>query len=420
MWMGGLSSDGVYRSTDGGAHWRRSRAGLTNFTARALALSPAAGGGLPAIWIGNPAGLFRSLDGGVTWEPVLRNRVVAIATHPNQPAILWTGTQPVGRQVSGVYKSVDRGATWRFSSRGIFTVETFSLAFDPVEPSVLWAASGGGVRHSTDGGATWTERSGDLPRDLFLITVATDPHDPETVWAGTTQGVFVTEDGGATWEERREGLSAPDASPFAPVHLLRIAPSDPEVAYVASQEKLFRTVDAGRHWTLLPAPPIPAILRSGDLWADPRDPDVLFAARGGLWVSRDGGASWSEVPLGNGGGGFRAVASDPRDPDVLYAGGDQGVFRSADGGLTWEHVTRRTAVTRLTVGLTGTVWAEINRRVFFSPDGISGWDLLPGLSQYDALTVLAADPHHPGTVFAGGSALRSGNLVQGLFRHTGD
>lgn len=417
MWMGGFTSDGVYRSTDGGAHWHRSRSGLTNFTANALALSPAGGPGLPAVWTGNRDGLFRSLNGGVTWEPVLRGRLVAaIATHPRQQATLWAGTRPMQSHLeSGVYKSVSRGATWTFSSHGLFMMETFSLAFDPVAPDSLWAASGQGVRHSADGGATWTERSGNLPRHVLLTAVATDPHDPGTVWTGTTAGVFVTEDGGATWEGRSEGLPAPDAT----VHLLRIAPSDPDVAYVASQEKLFRTVDAGRHWTFLPAPPIPAILRSGDLWVDPRDPDVLFASRGALWISRDGGASWSEVPLGNGTGGFRAVAADPRDPDVLYAGGDQGVFRSTDGGQAWQHVTLRPA-TLLTVGLTGEVWIETNRRIFFSPDGISGWDLLPGLTQFDGLSVLAADPHDPGTVFAGGSFLMSGNLVRGLFLHTGD
>lgn len=426
MWAAEFSfSDSVvYRSTDGGVHWRLSRSGLPSFPVTALALGPATGAGLPIVWIGNDVGVFRSLDGGVTWSAALRNRSVrAIATHPSQPATLWAGTQP-GRFPSGIYKSVNRGAVWTFSSRGIFNTATSSLAFDPVTPGILWAAAGSTIWRSADGGSTWAERRGNIPRSFFVQAIAVDPRDPETVWAGTSRGVYVSEDGGATWEERREGLTAPGAQPVAGVLFLRLAPSNPSIAYAGSFEALFKTVDAGRHWSLLllPAPSFPEFVALQDVWVDPRDPDVLFAARGGIWASRDGGASWSLVPVGNGSTTFQSVEADPRNPDVLYAGGEEGMFRSADGGQVWQLVTDVpiTWQGNLAVGPAGEVWVGDLGGIYFSPDGVSGWTLLPGLTPYHNVFVLAADPHDPGTVFASTYTFDSSGTFYGLFRHPGD
>ena len=228
--------------------------------------------------------------------------------------------------------------------------------------------------------------------------------------------------GGATWEERREGLTAPGLRPFAPVQILRLAPSNPSVAYAGSVAGLFKTVDAGRHWTFFPLPPLPELEALRDLWVDPRDPDVLFAARGGIWASRDGGASWDLVPVGNGSTTFRSVAADPRNPDVLYAGGEEGVFRSTDGEQVWQLVTDLpiTWQGNLTVGPRGEVWAGDLGGIYFSPDGVSGWTLLPGLTPYQDLFVLAADPHDSGTVFASTFTFDSSGYFHGLFRHTGD
>lgn len=421
IWAAGGS--GVFRSTDGGASWKRSQPSLASV--RALAVSPAAGAGLPTVWAGNLSGLFRSLDGGATWRAVLPSRSVhALATHPSRPAIVWAGTRGDSglRFPAGIYKSVDRGAVWTFSSRGLFHADVYSLAFDPVTPGVLWSASLTGIWRSADNGATWTERSGNLPKMFFVWTVAVDPHDPQTLWAGTNRGVYVSEDGGATWEERREGLTAPGARPYATIQHLRFAFSDPAVVYALSNVGLFKTVDAGRHWTLLPPPPLPVFAPLRDVWVDPRDPDVLFAAWGDLWVSRNGGASWERVPVESGATAFLAVEADPQDPDVLYAAGEAGVFRSADGGQAWQRVTDLSISSQgnLAVGPAGEVWAgDIDDGIWFSPDGISGWTLLPGLTPFHNLGVLEADPHHPGTVYAGTSEVFD-RYIAGLFRHTGD
>jgi photosystem II stability/assembly factor-like uncharacterized protein len=422
IWAAG--GPGVYRSTDGGASWKRSQPSLPASVVRALALTPAAGAGLPTLWAGNLSGVFRSLDGGATWRAALPNRSVhALATHPSRPATVWAGIRGDSglRFPTGIYKSVNRGAVWTFSSRGLFEAHAFSLAFDPVTPGVLWSASLTGIWRSADNGATWTERSGNLPKMFFVWTVAVDPRDPETLWAGTNRGVYVSENGGATWEERREGLTGPGARPYATVQHLRIASADPSVVYALSNVGLFKTVDAGRHWTLLPAPPLPVFASLRDVWVDLRDPEVLFAAWGDLWVSRNGGASWDRVPVESGATAFVAVKADPRDPDVLSAAGAAGVFRSTDGGQAWQRVTDLPISSQgnLAVGPAGEVWAGDLGGIRFSPDGLSGWTLLPGLTPFHNLGVLEADPHHPGTVYAGTSEVFD-RFIAGLFRHTGD
>jgi photosystem II stability/assembly factor-like uncharacterized protein len=415
MWSG--TSSFLLRSTDGGRSWRR----LENspYQLSALALTPAAGAGLPVLWAGSSDGIYRSLDGGATWNITLRQHWVnVIATHPQVPDTVWTGvTLSSHLSASGVFKSADRGASWTFSSRGIYRMGAYSLAFDPDTPDVLWTASGAGVLRSADGGLTWTERNRNFLEFSSVSMVAVDPDDAQTIWAVTPSfGVYVSEDGGGRWQQRRKGLES------VSIQHLWIAPSATSTVYAVSQGGLFKTVDAGRHWSTRLTPQASEAVTLRDLWIDPRDPDVLIAAWRGLWISRNGGISWAGMPVGADEPEIWSLAVDPRDPNVLYAGGADGVFRSADGGQAWELVADLpvSAQVALAVGSAGEVWAGDQGGIYFSPDGVSGWDLLPGLVPKEPVVVLAADPHHPSTVFASTSASTPAGDLVGLFRHSGD
>jgi photosystem II stability/assembly factor-like uncharacterized protein len=409
IWAGG--TEGFHRSTDGGAHWQRSEAGLTDRVLLSLALQPAAGAGLPTLWAGTPTGAFRSRNGGLSWSsagPGLRNRWVgAIAAHPGGAGTLWAGTRFNTRPFApGVFKSVDGGATWRASSRGIFYMRTSAVVPDPAAPGVLWAASPVyGVFRSADGGATWAERNGNLPRfqEFAVYDLAIDPADPQTLWASTSRGVYVSEDGGATWEARREGL-APPGRPRPFLGRLWLAPSDPSVAYVEarSPQLLCKTADRGEHWTCRALPRLPVFVPLQDVVVDPRDPDVVAVALQDVWISRDGGVSWEErVPVGDVPMVVEALAGDPGDPDVLYAGGAEGVFRSRDGGRTWLRVADLTITWNddLAVGPTGRLWVETRDGVSVSPDGVSGWTLVPWREDGNRILELVPDPHRPDTLF---------------------
>jgi photosystem II stability/assembly factor-like uncharacterized protein len=428
MWALGIRSQRVYRTVDGGALWRRSGRLLGGGYLRTLALAPAAGRSLPILWVGAQDGAFRSLDGGVTWEdasPDLHHRwIESLLVHPGRPGVLWAASPSSDRldHALGIFKSVDGGASWRASSRGLLALPVFALAFDPVTPGTLWAGSPyAGVLRSADGGATWAERNGNLELQEGQVSdLAVDPRAPETVWAASLRGVFVTDDGGAIWEERNEGL-VDESGSVASVHVLRLAHANPSVAYagasVAVGSRLYKTIDAGAHWSQ-PASLSPSNVIA-DVLVDPRDPDVVVVAandfdleEGALWISRDGGATWKAAPRDDA-SYLWSLAIDPHNPDVLYAGGHGGIFRSADGGRTWQRVADLQVADHpdLVVSPTGAVWASTRTGVYWSSDGLSGWTAAPGVERF-FVQGIEADPHDPGSVLAA--------ALGGVFRHEED
>lgn len=411
VWAAGRG--GLFRTTNGGARWQPPASGLTDRRVLSLALAPASGRGGTAVWAGTVTGTFRSADGGATWSRASqgqRNRsVAALAADPRRPGTLWAGSGALTRTGLGIFKTANHGATWRVSSRGLFALPTRALAFDPVTPGVVWVGTGGlGVFHSSDRGETWEARNTGIS-PLTISSLAVDPNDPQTVWAASAgRNVYVTHDEGAHWEPRGAGLVDP-VSGFTPlIQVLRLDPRDSAVVYAGTWSGLFRTADAGGHWTRIG--PIAGSVSVTDLFIDPRDPDVIFAAAGELWVTRDGGAGWERVAVAQALAGITAIAADPRNPDVLFAGGQDGVFRSADGGLTWQRSAGDPVlrVASLSAGSTGEVWAVTPDGAFRSPDGIDDWVRVPGLERTFPDEV-AVDPHDPDTVYAATFA--------GVFRH---
>lgn len=403
IWASALGLRGVYRTTDGGARWRLGRAGLHVRGVRSLALSAAPGRDFPIVWAGTDQGAFRSLDGGILWTPVpglLGLQVSVLVPHPSRPGTLWAASslsfQAEAR--SGVYKSVNGGAAWRFSSRGLFGPSALALTFDPVVPGVLWVAAGlSGVFRSTDGGGTWTPRNTGLVgfESGLVYDVALDPRDPETVWIGTATGIYRSGDGGATWEAH---------SLTAAIRDVRLT-SDPAILYASSGNQLLRSVDGGEHWADVfgGSPTSPYIT---DVLVDPRDPDVVFLATGDVQGSRDGGVTWETVPVRTEPASILVLALDPRNPDVLYAGGGSGLFRSADNGRTWQQVAAADvpgAVGKIAVGPTGEVWVTTAHGMHVSPDGVSDWAAVPDLTG-PVILEIAVDPHDSGRVFLGTTA----------------
>lgn len=396
-----VSTGGLFRSTDGGAHWQH----VADLPAISLAVTPA-GRGREIIVAGTTTGALRSTDGGRTWRParagLLGQSVNVVISHPARPGTFWLGSGP-NRQpfISGIYKSVNGGMEWSFSSRGLFSEPGIALAFDPIEPGVFWAGSPFyRVRRSPDGGVTWRDRSGNLPRfEAFRVNdLAADPSDARTLWAGTLRGVWITEDAGVTWESRSEGITPASAPGHKPIQILRVATADPSVAVASTRFGLFRTIDQARHWVPL-ATSFPPLAVIEDVLVHSRDPNVIFVAAVDLWTSRDGGVTWDELEVGDDSLVPRALAADPRDPDVLYLAGDGQIYRSSDGGQTWALIATLPLGPQadLAVGPTGEVWASGQEGVWSSPDGLT-WTLVPGLPL--PVTAIEVDPHSPSAAFA--------------------
>ena len=244
------------------------------------------------------------------------------------------------------------------------------LAVDPVHKGTYYVAvASGGVWKTTNWGTTFAPVF-DSEGSFSIGCVALDPTNPLVVWVGTGEnnsqrsvgygdGVYRSRDGGKTWENVGLGKSEH-------VGKILVHPKDPKTVYVAAQgplwadggdRGLYKTTDGGRTWKAV----LTISDRTGvsDVWMDPRDPEVLYAAayqrrrhvftlvnggpEGGIHKSTDGGATWTKLANGlpKGDVGRIGLAVPPGEPDTVYAlvearGKDGGFYRSLDGGMSWE------------------------------------------------------------------------------------
>jgi photosystem II stability/assembly factor-like uncharacterized protein len=332
LWAG--ASDGIFRTDNAGKRWQleQVRTGFGNPGALALSRRDVV---LAARFVGptSPAsatGVWRSADRGRTWkidsQGMSASWVQSIAISPASPASrIWAGTQG-----NGVWEKV--GAAW--VQRGLNGKLVWDLALAPGEEQELWAATGAGLYHSLDGGETWAAQGPhDTVNGNFFETRYVAVSASGTVWAASALGLFVSRDAGETWT-----LS------LAPVHFQAVAvdPRDENVVLAGPA----RTTDGGQSWT-----PIPELLGQivRDYAFDPAEPGLVWAGTTtGLFLSRNDGAIWEKVDFGPDvdpqGYGIeaRAVAAGPGFVYVALtdgAGRARGVFFSDDQGATWNQLS---------------------------------------------------------------------------------
>ncbi|MGV8039355.1 MAG: PKD domain-containing protein [Thermoanaerobaculaceae bacterium] len=354
--------NGVFRSTDAGVTWSPATSGLAHLSTRALAF-PA--GATSTVLAGTGGGVFRSVSGGTAWtasSPGLPPATIArLAIDARSPRRLyaagdWTGgvwvstndgttwtagqglvtagwpssitpdpATPGGAYVSsdaqGVLKTTNGGTTWSPANSGLGNLMVWSFALDPQHPQNLFAGCyyiGSTVYRdlyrSTNGGQSWSLASNDA--DAGNVThLVIDPENPLNLYAnmGLSGGVYRSRDGGTTWDQATTGLGNRDLGDLV------IDPSDPRVLYAATgYEGLFKTTDGATSWARLQAYGAGG---GAPIALDPRNTAVVYA---GSRRSRDGGASWSDLPAPP--RGIRALAVDPADSS-LYAGTTSGVYK---------------------------------------------------------------------------------------------
>jgi len=257
-------------------------------------------------------GVFRSDDGGRSWQPVglIGRLIMSVASSPTERDLVWAGTEP-----SEVWRSRDAGKSWEQTS-GMETLPSSSewsfpprpethhvrwIACHPIEPERLWVAIEAGALVSTiDGGHTWRDRVSGGPWDTHELAIHRNAPDSLRVSAG--DGYYESYDGGATWRSPSSGLevgylvSVAIDSEEADVVVVSAA-SGPYSAYTAghSDGRLYRRVGTERWERVRDGWPERASTIAPLLRADPKAAGVWAADERGVHRSDDRGKSWRQV-----------------------------------------------------------------------------------------------------------------------------
>lgn len=456
LYYQGAAGGGVWKTTDGGSSWENISDGYFGGSVGAIEVAPSdpniiyVGGGEVTVRgnVSHGYGMWKSYDGGQTWTqsglPDSR-RIPRIRVHPTDPDIVYAavlGHLHGPNQERGVYRSRDGGTTWErilFASEEAGAVD---LVIDPNNPRVLYASmwkinrtpyglesggEGSGIWKSTDGGDTWTEISHNkgLPKGpLGISGVAVSPVDSNRVWAiveAPEGGLFRSDDAGKNWKRINDQRKLRQRAWY--YTRVYAGPQNVDEVYVLNV-RFWRSTDGGATFNSISTP-------HGDhhdLWIAPEDPDrMAIADDGGAQVSYSRGKTWStymnqptaqfyRVTTDNhfpyriygaqqdnstvrilhrsdrgsigerdweptAGGESGHIAPDPVEPDIVY-GGSYGGFLTRIDHRTGER-----------------------RNIHIWPDNPMGHGAGDGKFRFQWNFPIFFSQHHPGTLFAAGNVL---------------
>ena len=406
----GATGGGVWKTTDAGLSWSNVSDGFFGGSIGAIAI---AASDTNVIYVGTGeacirgnvspgVGVYRSLDAGRTWKHVglkEAGQIGEIRVHPKDPDLVYVAV--LGHAFGpnperGVYRSQDGGASWERVLYVSDEAGVVDIAMDTINPRVLYAAAweavrkpwmlvsggpGSGLHKSTDGGDTWTPLTKGIPDGVKgRIGVAVSPAKPDRVWAlveaeGETGGLYRSDDAGESFtsvSKDRRLLGRP----FYYMHLVADPHDAAKIYSVGHGDGFVRSNDGGETFKRVEG----ADQLHGDhhaLWIDPADAKVMLTGDdGGASVSQDGGVSWTTqanqptaeiyrvatdnqflyrlygsqqdnssisipsrttgrgitwrdwYPVGGGEQGQHAV--DPRDPNIAYGGEYEGILERYD------------------------------------------------------------------------------------------
>jgi photosystem II stability/assembly factor-like uncharacterized protein/DNA-binding FrmR family transcriptional regulator len=311
-------------------------------------------------------GVWKTTDGGIRWIPIFDKEPVSsigsIAVAPSDPNVIYVGTGEacIRGNISfgnGVYKSIDAGKTWTHLGLDD-TRQIGRVIVDPHNADVVFVAALGhaygsnaerGIFRSTDGGKHWDKV---LYKDDKTggIDITFDPENSHILYAalwqavrspwsldsgGPGSGLYKSIDGGATWKQLTEhGLPKGVLGRIG----VAAAPGGSNRVYALMEAKeggLFRSDDAGETWKKLDDDHrfTQRAWYFTHIFADPKNPDVVYILNTGMYRSTDAGATFAPIPAPH--GDRHGLWIDPTNPERMIEGDDGGATITTDGGKGW-------------------------------------------------------------------------------------
>jgi photosystem II stability/assembly factor-like uncharacterized protein len=301
-------------------------------------------------------GVHRSTDGGQTWSRISVGQglhsdaiVRTLAVHPTNALEILCGTD------LGLYKSVDSGASWSRVDSALNEFCVWSLAIDPTNPKVIFAGTGtptpARIFRSNNGGLTWSQRPMDVADECAAVGVpritgiAIDPDNSKSIWAGIeVDGLRHSADGGDSWS--RVGESIPNMD----FHNVSVVSGPPKRVFAIVNNDAYFSEDEGESWESVRARENFPWTYSRGVCTSPANGKTLFVTIGDTTPGSDGavmrsddtGKTWERVSLPDQPNSAMWVVNlQAWDPEVVFAASRYGyLYRSDDAGHSWSRIGR--------------------------------------------------------------------------------
>ncbi len=345
----GATGGGVWKTVDAGINWTNISDGFFNVgTIGAITVADSdpnviyVGTGeksIRGVTTSHGDGVYKSVDAGKTWAHIglpRAGQIARIKIHPTNPDLVYVAVQGQiwgPNPERGVYRSKDGGATWELVLKVDANTGAADVRFDPTNPRVLYATmwehgrkpwtihSGGyagGVFKSTDSGDSWEKLGGGLPEHIGKVGVDVSATNPNRVYAiveaGKGEGgLYRSDDAGASWR-LMNGSRILWGRSWYYMHI-SADPQDENVVYVLNAP-MMKSIDGGKSFTRIYTPH----LDHHDHWINPNDSQIMINGNdGGAAVTFDGGKSWSSI-MNQPTAQIYRLATDNLFPYRIYSG----------------------------------------------------------------------------------------------------
>lgn len=290
------------------------------------------------MYAGAPyGGVWKTTDYGDTWQNLTDHLpsfgVSAITLHPKNPDIVYVGTgdgETRRNPGTGVWRSKDGGITWEPINEDMESLIVNEIAVFDTEPTTLVAASSTGVFKSTDDGATWDRKQGGA-----FVEMRVKPGNDKVMYAATINRFFKSADGGDTWRVSQTPVLPEDRV------ALDVSPAAPNNVYMIAHNVVMKSTDDGETFSVLYKEEGLRDLGSQSWYntagaVSPTDPDVIYQGHVPFYVARGSTEDWVKLEYIHSDVHF--INHSPLT-GRLWAAGDGGVMSLKDDGYTWKDHT---------------------------------------------------------------------------------